>query len=391
MLLSFASYMFGYALGLVSMSSSWSTGFGILRFGKCDTKERQCDTQQCDNVTRKRGNAASCQCCFLSSKQGGEEERRQPWRQLSESCMPDALLGPALSPPSRALPSPTRGLLTSSSASNLSLVTTNPLHSRSHAAASGGGGGGGSERVVTRGTSGMHKQRIRDKIRLRGKKLMSNAVERVRDSSVAVTRVLRPHADNVEWTVSKHLGGHTDGIWDISVCPWDNETQESIIASASADRTARIWAVESGRELVTLQGHKGSVNSVSFHPYERLVCTASGDKSCSVWRLPPDVFADFDRTENVDALTCGDASGPNKRLGRKSLRPVLGLWGHSNAVSSAAWMASCGLIATASWDRSALLFDVASGASKALRTLAGHDGALTYIAAAWCLSPSCLP
>ena len=49
-------------------------------------------------------------------------------------------------------------------------------------------------------------------------------------------------------------------------------------------------------------------------------------------------------------------------------------------------MSSCGLIATASWDRSALLFDVASGASKALRTLAAHDGPLTLIAAARYLS-----
>jgi WD40 repeat protein len=61
---------------------------------------------------------------------------------------------------------------------------------------------------------------------------------------------------------------------------------------------------------------------------------------------------------------------------------IIGLWGHSNAVSGAAWMSSCGLIATASWDRSALLFDVASGGSKPLRTLAAHDGPLSSIAAA---------
>lgn len=235
---------------------------------------------------------------------------------------------------------------------------------------------------------GAHKQRIRDKIRLRGRKLVSNAVERVRDSSVAVTRVLRPQTDTVvEWAVSKQLTGHTDGVWDIRVCPWETACEDSIIGSASADRTARIWQADTGRELVCLVGHKGSVNSLSFHPYERLVSTASGDKSCGIWRLPPVVSADAEN-ESLEALQAPDAGGGNlclTRLRRKAMRPVLSLWGHSNAVSSAAWMASCGLIATASWDRSALLFDVASGASKPLRTLGGHDGPLTCIAAARCL------
>ena len=244
------------------------------------------------------------------------------------------------------------------------------------------------------GTSkGAHKQRIRDKIRLRGRKLVSNAVERVRDSSVAVTRVLRPQTDTVvEWAVSKQLTGHTDGVWDIRVCPWETTSEDSIIGSASADRTARIWQAETGRELVCLVGHKGSVNSLCFHPYERLVSTASGDKSCGIWRLPPIVPADADRDAGSEAWQAADAGGGNlclTRLRRKAMRPVLSLWGHSNAVSSAAWMASCGLIATASWDRSALLFDVACGASKPLRTLGGHDGPLTCIAAARCRLVRC--
>lgn len=105
-----------------------------------------------------------------------------------------------------------------------------------------------------RGADGgvVQKQRIRDKIRQRGQRLVSTAVGRVRNSSVAFTRALRPHADNVEWSVSKHLSGHSDGIWDIAVCPWQGENGsdgESFIASASADRSARLWAVESSREV----------------------------------------------------------------------------------------------------------------------------------------------
>jgi WD40 repeat protein len=38
-----------------------------------------------------------------------------------------------------------------------------------------------------------------------------------------------------------------------------------MIASASADRTARLWDVTTASELFTLVGHKGSVNKVWLH------------------------------------------------------------------------------------------------------------------------------
>ena len=112
-----------------------------------------------------------------------------------------------------------------------------------------------------------------------------------------------------------------------------------------------------------------------------------------MWRLPALAGADDDR--DADAAPSGwvgsmqqtstamDSGGRGGRIHRrKMLRPVLGLVGHSNALSGAAWMGPAGLIATASWDHSAQVYDVASGGSKALRTLAGHDGALTVVAAA---------
>jgi WD40 repeat protein len=244
-------------------------------------------------------------------------------------------------------------------------------------------------------TSRVHKQRMRDKIRQRGQRLVSNAVERVRHSSVAVTRVLRTQAGNVEWSLHKQFSGHSDGVWHIAVCPWVNESSETIIASASADRTARIWSAESGREIASLVGHRGSVNSVCFHPSQRLLCSASGDKTCCVWRVPSDDDRDWDAsvfgpegTTSTTASVCNAVSTsfpsvqmPGRMPRRKTVRPVLGIVGHSNVVSAAAWMGSRGLIATSSWDRTAQVFDVASGTSKPLRTLGGHDGPLTWIAA----------
>ena len=50
------------------------------------------------------------------------------------------------------------------------------------------------------------------------------------------------------------------------------------------DGTACIWSMDSGRCLLQYQGHKGSVNSIRFHPAKDLVMTASGDCSVHLWQ-----------------------------------------------------------------------------------------------------------
>jgi len=51
------------------------------------------------------------------------------------------------------------------------------------------------------------------------------------------------------------------------------------------DRTARLWDVATGKCRQTLRGHVDSVNSVSFQPYSTNMCTASGDKTVSLWDI----------------------------------------------------------------------------------------------------------
>ena len=56
--------------------------------------------------------------------------------------------------------------------------------------------------------------------------------------------------------------GHRDGIWDVAV----SNLGHPLVGTASADKTARVWGIDSGRCLISYQGHQGSVNSISFHP-----------------------------------------------------------------------------------------------------------------------------
>ena len=51
--------------------------------------------------------------------------------------------------------------------------------------------------------------------------------------------------------------------------------------SASSDKTLRVWDLETGRELLTLEGHSG----VSVSPDGRRAVSASDDKTLKVWDL----------------------------------------------------------------------------------------------------------
>lgn len=69
-------------------------------------------------------------------------------------------------------------------------------------------------------------------------------------------------------------------MWDIGI----SKLSFPLIGTASADKTARIWGIDSGKCLAVYAGHTGSVNSISFHPTQDLVMTASGDGTAHIWQ-----------------------------------------------------------------------------------------------------------
>lgn len=58
------------------------------------------------------------------------------------------------------------------------------------------------------------------------------------------------------------------------------------------DYTAKIWCIETGKILLQYYGHKGSVNSIRFHPCSDLVLTASGDQGAHIWKVAIPAYSD---------------------------------------------------------------------------------------------------
>ncbi|KAF7136838.1 hypothetical protein CNMCM5793_006408 [Aspergillus hiratsukae] len=96
-------------------------------------------------------------------------------------------------------------------------------------------------------------------------------------ASASLDRTLRLW--NTEWQNCSHvLKGHTSSVTRIV-------TAHAImaIASLSIDRTVRVWDAQSGRCLHTLTGHTSSVEGAAFSKDDTMLATSSSDHTIRLW------------------------------------------------------------------------------------------------------------
>jgi len=75
------------------------------------------------------------------------------------------------------------------------------------------------------------------------------------------------------------LKGHRDDVFNVAFSP-DNK---KIIATSSRDNTIILWNVDSGKQLRQLQGHQNMVFGLSFFAEGRYLVSASFDSTLRVW------------------------------------------------------------------------------------------------------------
>jgi WD40 repeat protein len=104
-------------------------------------------------------------------------------------------------------------------------------------------------------------------------------------------RPLNPALDPPGTALLRTLAGHSDSVYDVALTPDGGRA-----VSASADKTLKVWDLETSSEIRTLAGHSKWVNAVAVMPDGQRAISASQDGTLKVW--------DLDTGEVVRTLEC---------------------------------------------------------------------------------------
>lgn len=72
--------------------------------------------------------------------------------------------------------------------------------------------------------------------------------------------------------------GHTEAINSVAISP-----RNVYVLTGSADGTAKLWTMFSGKLITTFTGHQDEISSVAFSPDGEYILTGSKDKTVRVW------------------------------------------------------------------------------------------------------------
>ncbi|AWM36839.1 WD domain, G-beta repeat [Gemmata obscuriglobus] len=75
------------------------------------------------------------------------------------------------------------------------------------------------------------------------------------------------------------LTGHVGPVYAVAFHPTDTK----LVATASQDKTAKIWDLTDGKSKVELKGHTDIVDAVAFSPDGKTLATAGADKTVRLW------------------------------------------------------------------------------------------------------------
>ena len=74
--------------------------------------------------------------------------------------------------------------------------------------------------------------------------------------------------------------GHAGAVNAAAISP-----DGRLVATASGDKTARVWDTATGKELLALTGNSDSILAISFSPDGRWIATGSEDGIAALWEV----------------------------------------------------------------------------------------------------------
>ncbi|KAL6169642.1 hypothetical protein ACJQWK_04652 [Exserohilum turcicum] len=195
---------------------------------------------------------------------------------------------------------------------------------------------------------------------------------------------IKPAMSNGWSACLQTLEGHSSSV--LSVVFSHDSTR---LASASLDRTVKIWDASSGTCVHTLEGHSSDVISVAFSHDSTWLASASGDRTVKIWDASSGTCV-HTLEGHSSFVNLVAFSHDSTRLASASRDMTVKIWdassgtcmqtleGHSSVVNSVAFSHDSTWLASASGDMTVKIWDASSGTC--MQTLEGHSSAVNSVA-----------
>lgn len=176
------------------------------------------------------------------------------------------------------------------------------------------------------------------------------------------------------------MAGHAGAIEACAITP-----NGSAVVSASADKTLKLWDLTTGELLATFEGHRGAVRGCAITRDGANLVSASADTTLKLWNLTTGELVTTFEGHTGAVRSCaithdgtGVISGSSDttlRLWSLGVGEIASLRGHGDAVTDCAVMPGGRRVVSSSADHTLRVWDIVTGCTTT--SLKGHTGPVT--------------
>lgn len=197
-------------------------------------------------------------------------------------------------------------------------------------------------------------------------------------------KIILPTVRINDLSLQETFEGHTMSITDLALHP-----KKAVVCTVSDDKTWKLWALSSGKLIMSGDGHSDWMSGCDFHPSGTHLATSSGDGTVKLWDfVSATCAATFtDHTLGVwdvafhdtgDFLVSASMDNTAKLWDIHTLKCRTTFRGHVDSVNSICFQPFTNIICTSAGDKTVSLWDIRTGLC--IQTFYGHGNSCNHAA-----------
>lgn len=192
--------------------------------------------------------------------------------------------------------------------------------------------------------------------------------------------------DSAEFETFQMRKSHKGHLNSVSACAF--HPKKPIFATASDDRTWRIWTVPDCEAVMTGEGHTSWLSGLHFHPHGSHLATSSGDSTVRIWELGK-AKCSHTFSDHTQAVWGCEFHPAGDFVASCSMDHTVRVWdliagkcsntlrGHVDSVNAICWQPDSANVCSASGDKTVSVWD--ARVNQCVQTLYGHTNSCNHL------------